>query len=177
MSNIRSGQHDTRPGIFLSRVFRLGFILFLLSGLAVFPQEARALQVHDSPEGLYVHQMAHLFFAAALVFLLVLIHYRPIGKGKAWGYFKLSLFFFLLWNIDTFGVHWLTLRLPEGAIINGGSLMEHQLAGPLTLERLAYYFGRLDHLFCVPGMWFLVLSLRQFSVQSEKQEDSGENGS
>ncbi|MCL7488316.1 MAG: hypothetical protein M8357_09120 [Desulfobulbaceae bacterium] len=145
--------------------------------MTVFPQDARAVQVHGSPEGLYVHQMAHLFFAAALVFLLLLIHYRPIGKGKAWGYFKLSLFFFLLWNIDTFGVHWLTLRLPEGAIISRGSLMEHQLAGPLTLERLAYYFGRLDHLFCVPGMWFLVLSLRHFSVQSEKQENSAENAS
>ena len=30
------------------------------------PGEARALQVHGGPEGLYVHQMAHLHYFLAL---------------------------------------------------------------------------------------------------------------
>ena len=148
-------------------------LLFFLTVL-VMPETAGAVQVHGTPEGLYVHQMAHVFFAAALIFLLLLLHFRPIGHGTALRYLKYSLLFFLLWNIDTFTVHWLTTLISDSAIVNEGKLWQHQLTRPLTVKSLLYYFGRLDHLLCLPAMWFLVQSLRNFCIEAEKQQTMAE---
>ncbi len=139
----------------------------LLLAVLGFPAPALAVQVHGSPEGLYAHMLAHIFFASALAFLLHVLHRRPLGTGSAWRYFKLALFFFLLWNVDTFVVHWLSLRLEENAIIGGSKLWHHRLAPPLDAERWIFYLGRFDHLFCVPAMYFLVRSLRAFCAETE----------
>jgi len=141
----------------------VGAVLLLL------PPSARAVQIHGAPEGLIVHEMAHFFFGAALVFLLFILYRRPIGTGPGWRYFKFSLLFFLVWNIDTVMVHWLSLRLPEDAILGGSRLWHHRLSGPLDWERWLYYLGRFDHLLCVPAMLFLVLSLRAFCAQAEQR--------
>ena len=41
-------------------------ILLALAVVLCLPGEALALQVHGEPEGLYVHQMAHLHYFLAL---------------------------------------------------------------------------------------------------------------
>ncbi|VAW40563.1 hypothetical protein MNBD_DELTA04-1324, partial [hydrothermal vent metagenome] len=74
---------------------------------------ALAVQSHGAPEGLYVHMLAHVFYFAALLFLLWILRKRPPGHSAAWRNFKLALIFFLLWNTDTFIVHWLYSRLPD----------------------------------------------------------------
>ncbi|MDH4321494.1 MAG: hypothetical protein OEV73_08365 [Desulfobulbaceae bacterium] len=145
--------------------------LFVLVG----PQQALAVQVHGSPEGLYVHQLGHFFFATALLFLLIILHRQPIGTGKAWRYFKFSLFFFLVWNIDTLLVHWLALRLPD-EYFTGGPLWQQRLAAPITGERLAYYLGRFDHLLCLPAMYFLYQSLRLFGREVEMKRRQSDQG-
>lgn len=147
--------------------FLVGLLAF--AGSLGLPDIARAVQVHGSPEGLYVHQMGHVFFAAALVFLLRRLHSRPIGQDRAWRYFKIALIFFLLWNIDTFVVHWISSRLPDDAIFDQGPLSRHYLSLPLDGLRLIYYLGRFDHLLCLPGMWFLVRSLQGFCAKAEMQ--------
>jgi len=128
--------------------------------------------VHGAPEGLYVHQMAHVLFAAALLFLLYILHYRPIGSGTAWRFFKLSILFFLAWNIDAFVVHWLALGLSEEYFV-GGPLLAQRLAGPIDAERLVYYLGRFDHLLCLPAMYFLIRSLDLFSREALDRRREG----
>ncbi|NOX80851.1 MAG: hypothetical protein GXP57_07160 [Deltaproteobacteria bacterium] len=129
---------------------------------------ALAVQLHGAPEGLYVHMLAHVLYFAALLFLLLTIKKRPPGHSAAWRNFRLALVFFLLWNTDTFVVHWLYSCLPDTAFA-GHSLSDYRLTGPLTPVRWIYYLGRFDHLLCVPAMFFLVLSLRRFCREAESR--------
>ncbi len=122
---------------------------------------ALAVQLHGAPEGLYVHMLAHILYFTALLFLLLILRKRPPGHSAAWRDFRLALVLFLLWNTDTFIVHWLASRLPDTAFV-GHILWDQRLAGPLTPARWIYYLGRFDHLLCVPAMFFLILSLRRF---------------
>ena len=120
--------------------------------------------------------LAHVFFFAALIFLLRVLKQKPLGKNPGWKYFKLAILFFLLWNTDTFIVHWLYIRLPDTAII-GNSLWDHRLTGPFSLEKWIYYIGRFDHLLCVPAIFFLCCSLKRFCCEAEsRHQRKMENG-
>ncbi len=132
---------------------------------------AQAVQVHGPPEGLYVHQMAHVLFAIAMIFLIYTLHMHPVGHCQGWKYLKISLFFFLLWNINALVVHSLGIKLPEGAI-TGKNLMDQALSGPLTWQRWLFYITRNDHLLCVPAMWFMMLFLKNsyHEAVNEKKE-------
>lgn len=141
------------------------FALFLLW----FPNPAWAVQVHGQSEGWIVHQMAHLLFCAALVFLLTVLHRRPPGISRPWKQMKLSLLLFLLWNIDTTTVHWLARRLPEGAVDQCASLADSHLHLPDTGLWMFYYLGSLDHLLCVPAIVLLFLSLRGFAAETNQR--------
>lgn len=136
---------------------------------------AWAVQVHGGPEGYLVHQMGHLFFIAALLFLLYVLSKRPPGQGKPWRRLKISLLLFLLWNIDTTLVHWLAYRLPEEAYFaSGGSLLDDRLALPVSWRWLFYYLGSFDHLLCVPASWFLILSLKGFCLEVAERQQQAE---
>lgn len=124
------------------------------------PSSAWAVQAHGGPEGYLVHQMGHLFLGAALIFLLHLLRQRPPGTGKPWRHLQLSLLLFLLWDLDTMAIHWLTERLPNEAFIAGATLAGDRVLLPASWPWLFYYVGSLDHLLCVPAAWFLALSLK-----------------
>jgi len=156
------------------RLLRL--LVSIMAFMVLLPPVALATQIHGHPEGLYVHLMAHIFFASSLVFLLYVLHRRPISSSKGWRYLKLSLLFFLLWNIDTFMVHWLSLRLPADALVMGRAFWLDRIAGPMTMERWIYYWGRMDHLLCVPAMGFLVLSLKKFTIEVEHRHSDPNSG-
>lgn len=155
-------RHAMRPG----RGTRV-FLLFLLT--AAIPSPAWAVQIHDHPEGYVVHMMAHIFFSAALIYFLYMLYKNPPGSGLAWKHLRLSLLLFLLWNIDTFTVHWLTLHLPDTAIIAGSNLTKDAVRVEISACSLLYYLGRFDHLLCVPAMWFLMCSLIDFCSETEKK--------
>ncbi len=146
--------------------------LFLLS---LYAAPSWAVQVHGPPEGLYAHILGHLIFIASLVFLL----YKTKGqvrKGrKCWFYLRISLFLFLLWNIDTLIVHFLELEIPPEHLVISSDVFKHQLLGPLTWKRWAYYVGRFDHLFCVPAMWFMLQSLIFFYKETQFDNHSSKS--
>ena len=148
------------------RLFNPVFILLLLF---VFPPMAYGVQIHSAPEGLYVHQMAHVFFAGAMVFLLVYLKRFPLGHGTAWRYINLSLFFFLMWNINALIVHTLEVHLPQGAVIPGTDFWSRRLATPLDLERWIYFITKHDHIWCVPAIFFLFLGARSLYRATEKR--------
>ncbi len=137
---------------------------------------ALAVQVHGPPEGFVVHIMGHIFFTSALVFLIYILHKYPIDNSPAWKYFKVSIFFWLIWNLDTFMVHILSIRLPKEAIFTGSHIVYTKLKGPFDLERLMFYFGKFDHLLCVPATYCLAMSFRAFCKRVEKEQDeAGKN--
>lgn len=148
----------------------LKILLFFLIVFIVFlPDTAQAVQVHGPPEGVIVHLLGHVFFTAALLFLIYILSKYPIDSSKAWKYFKISIFFWLIWNIDTFMEHILALRLPKEAILTGTDMIHRRLAGPFDLERILFYIGQFDHFLCVPAMWSLSMSLRHFCKRVEAQ--------
>lgn len=130
-------------------------ILFFIS------TDAQAIQVHGHPEGLYVHQMAHITFALSMIFLLYMLNKRPLGNCPGWRYLKFSVFFFLLWNVDTLIAHALGVELPAEAI-KGTTLLEKTLVGPFDWKRTLFYITKNDHFLCVPAMIFMVMFLRTF---------------
>jgi hypothetical protein len=155
-----------RLGIKSAVIFRVAAILALL--LSFLPDQAFAVQTHGDAEGYFVHQMAHVVFAAALVFLLYALWRQPIGTGRGWFFFKCSLLFFLLWNVDAFVVHDLEARLPEGALTESGPIWSHRLNPPYSLGKIIFYLGKFDHIFSLPAIIFLVLSLRAFCRKAEQ---------
>ncbi len=143
-------------------------VLALFIFMMLFPSKAHAVQVHGPPEGFVVHMMGHIFFTSALIFLIYILHKYPLDNRPAWKYFKISIFFWLIWNLDTFMVHILSVRLPKEAIATGSHLIHSKLRGPFDMERLIFYFGKFDHFLCVPAMYCLAMSLKDFCKRVEK---------
>ena len=106
-----------------NRKMLLSLSLFGAVGLLlVFPGETAATQVHVPSEGLYVHQIGHLFFAAAMGLLLYWLRARQLVRTRGWRLIQLATFFFILWNIDAFAVHILDDRSDLFTIIDEGHL-------------------------------------------------------
>ena len=152
------------------------YYLIIVASILIFANPAHAVQVHGPPEGLYVHIIAHIFFSSAIIFLLYLFKRHPPGKGPPWRFLKLSLFMFLLWNIDTLIVHILSIGIPEAAIHMPKDIFEHALLPPITIKEILFYILRNDHLLCVPAMLFLVLSLKSFLAPGPGQRERGYPG-
>lgn len=147
----------------ITRPLTLFCLFFLLHSDPAF-----CLQVHGGDEGLYTHQMAHLFFMAAMVFLSYILFRHPLGHGKGWTYLKFSLLFFFLWNINAFITHGLELDIPPNAMVQEG-LLPHSLCIPLNFKICLYYIGKFDHLLCVPAMFCLAMALRSFCMEAEQR--------
>ncbi|MCD6388894.1 MAG: hypothetical protein J7L69_05735 [Desulfobulbaceae bacterium] len=140
-----------------TRLFPPVFVLLLLF---VFPPAVYGVQVHSAPEGLYVHQMAHVFFAGAMLFLFIYLKKFPLGQGTAWRYIRLSFFFFFLWNVNALIVHSLEVYLPQNAIIAETDFWSRRLAPPFDLTKWIYFFTKHDHIWCVPAIFFLFFGTR-----------------
>ena len=132
-----------------------GFMLLFFQSAPVW-----AVQRHGQAEGPVVHMMAHLLLGVALLLFLYVLHTKPPDARCSWRSLKLSLLFFLLWNLDLLFVHWFADQISADIRASGVSLVGDYFIGPRTLLNLAYYLGRFDHLLCVPAFWFFTTALR-----------------
>lgn len=140
----------------------------------VFPSTAAATQGHFGPEGLYAHQMAHLFFTFAMGLLIYWLRTRHLIAQAGWRLIQYAALFFLFWNMDAFLVHFLEeqtgllgISQPDWSLI--------QLDTPVgwTWLGAVYYLAKLDHLLCVPAMMFLFLGLRRLKTAAPHAESLG----
>jgi hypothetical protein len=137
-------------------------LLFLLLIMAILlPGEALALQVHGEPEGLYVHQMAHLFYILALGYFFWDIR-RTAFTGRGWRYLQLFCILMIFWNLLAFGGHAAGVFIYPEELSQTDCYLQTRLIGPFTMHKYLYYIARLDHLICVPGLIFLFLGIRSF---------------
>jgi len=148
----------------------------LLLVLLVAPDGVLALQTHGPPEGFYINQIAHVFFAVAMIAFLIFLRIRPIGEGEGWHYFRISLIFFFLWNVNAFIAHAVESQLPEAAIQGSGHLFSQYLSPPFNAKKILYYVGKFDHLLCVPAMVFLTLALKTFCREAERKREGTSRG-
>lgn len=121
-----------------------------------------ATQTHGEPEGLYIHQLAHLFFSFSMGLFIFWLRQRKLVKEKAWRYIQYSAMLLILWNVDTFAVHFLDEQVD---IIRISQLDDWHLqidtAADYAHLGLIYYLAKLDHLLLVPAMLCLYLGLKR----------------
>ncbi|MGC8493077.1 MAG: hypothetical protein ACP5SH_15210 [Syntrophobacteraceae bacterium] len=133
-------------------------------------QAALATQAHGAPEGLYVHQMAHILFIFSLGVLVYWLREHSLTREPGWRYVQYAAFFLILWNMDAVLTHYLDSHLGLFATIDEGGWHAriHLTHGTGRLLLLLYYFAKLDHLLCVPGIVFLYAGLRRLLQQVER---------
>lgn len=141
------------------RICIVGFIFVMVLAEAT---RAWATQTHGEPEGLFVHQLAHLFFIFSMGLLIYWLRRRNLVKQKTWRYIQYCALLFILWNIDTFIVHLLDEQVD---LIRIRQLDDWHLQID-TADRyrhlgFIYYIVKLDHLLCVPALLCLYLGLKR----------------
>ena len=143
--------------------------LFLPLAPLLTPDQAWALQSHGATESIYVHQLAHLFYSAALGYLFWDVG-RNAVPGKGWRYLQIFCVLMILWNLVAFSGHWLGFHIADSDIIHPSGYFSSQITGPLSVIKLIYFSATLDHLLSVPALVFLFLSLRCLYRSSDEAE-------
>ena len=136
------------------KLFPLCILLIL-----VFPGNAWGVQGHGAPEGLYVHQLAHIFYVAALCYLFWDVR-RSVFQSRGWRFLQVFCILMILWNLTAFAGHFLAGFVSSSDFTTDSGYLSTHFQGPFTAIKLWYYFTKLDHLFSVPSFFFLFLSMR-----------------
>ncbi len=145
-------------------------IIIIALALLTRVEPALALQTHGAPEGIYVHQMAHVLFSGALIYLFWHTRKTPETTGKGWRFFQLFCIFLIAWNILAFTGHETYEHLVDGDFLNRNT-WDAQLAYPITFKKVLYYITKMDHFLIVPALLALVMSLRSLYLEARKETD------
>jgi hypothetical protein len=151
------------------RTHRMSPFLLLLA-LTVFPGNAWAVQTHGAPEGLYVHQLAHIFYTAAMGYLFWGIR-QSAFRSPGWRFLQIFCVFMVLWNVVAFTGHSLASYVDSADFTRETGYLSTQLQGPLTSVKLWFYFTKLDHLFSVPSLFFLYLGMKGIYRSSFEEKE------
>lgn len=143
---------------------------------AVVPTPALALQIHDAPEGLYVHQIGHVLFAIAMLGFALRIRHSKLSKEKSWRLMSVGAVLFVLWNGWAFFGHILAILIPKEHFSRGSSGLKSILVSHSPIDTL-YYLFQMDHLICFPALVFIYLALKQMTKQTADHAEDVENKS
>ena len=142
----------------------LGVIVFIIFD----PRSSLALQTHGPPEGLYVHQLAHVFFAVALLFLIWQIKYEGIAGYPGLRQIRWACGLFVLWNVVAFLGHWSEVLLnPEAFTSQHGVLSQRLIVSQFSAW--IYYFTKLDNLILLPAFFLLSRGLKALLAKKPKE--------
>ena len=145
------------------------FPFLLLLTLTVCPGNAWAVQSHAAPEGLYVHQLAHIFYTAAMCYLLWGIR-QSAFKSRGWRFLQIFCIFMVVWNVVAFTGHCLAPFIHNTDFTREAGYLSTHLQGPFTGVKFWYYFTKLDHLFSIPSLFFLYLAMKNIYRSSCEDE-------
>jgi|GEM_PF-194522 hypothetical protein len=147
--------------------------VFMAHETLLYGNSALATQDHGGPEGIYVHQMSHIFFAFSLCVLIYWLRQRELVKKTGWRYIQYAAFFFILWNSDAFTVHLISEQMNwvqservsswqfRITAVNHGPWIEY-----------FYFFIKLDHLLCVPAIFFLYAGLKSLLKEIQQGDET-----
>lgn len=141
------------PKIITKKVFIQTVALCFFFLMAV---PAWAVQAHGGAEGLVSHQIGHILFWSAMIYLLVRI-YQTNLNGPGWLEFKYFLGLIIAWNMLTFTGHWL-----REIVDNKKFVFEYGHTAGFTISNFTdviFYASRLDHLVLVPAFILLLRTL------------------
>ena len=147
-------------------------IFFVLSSA----EHAFALQTHAAPEGLCVHQLAHLFFILCMGSFAYRIHRTWLPRHQGWKYFALGGILLMAWNLWAFTGHFITLLISRENFI----LPEEGLVPLLHItswKEVLYYVLSMDHLLCVPALVCFYVGLKSILTMSSHESGADVNRS
>jgi len=150
---------------------KISFFIILAYLLSDSPA-AMAFQSHPGPEGLYAHQLAHIFFILAMAFLAYWLQVNGFTLERGWRLIQVSCLLLILWNLVAFTGHWVEERISD-AVISGGPDWTQRIVVDSVWTGL-YYGFKLDHLVQVPAMLCLALGIRSLYKQAAREEQSGD---
>jgi len=117
------------------------------------PRAVFAFQEHGAREGMYVHQLGHVCFGAAMAWLYFMIRGSSFWEKRCWKSVAVGSALLALWNVVTFTGHIISLYSLSNC---PASLPEE--AG---IRFWIWYACKLDNLVCVAAMFFFYVGLRQ----------------
>jgi energy-converting hydrogenase Eha subunit B len=140
-----------------------------VAGLILMPIDGYAVQLHARSEGVITHQMGHLFFLFSMVALIFTVTGKGLDKQKGWRLIQYSAFFFILWNLDAIAAHFFDNQIYAVKIENISlSQIKVVTINDSSILAWLYYFLKLDHLLCLPAMFFLYRGLSSL-VDDQRQ--------
>jgi hypothetical protein len=122
------------------------------------PSAASAFQSHPGPEGLYAHQLAHIFFILAMAFLAYWLQVNGFIRQRGWRLIQISCILLILWNIVAFTGHWVEEGIADAAISGEADWTQRIVVN--SVWTALYYAFKLDHIVQVPAIVCLVLGMR-----------------
>lgn len=147
---------------------RFLFVIFLIGSCVVFAiPSAIATQQHGGREGIYVHQMSHIFFLLSMGILIFWLRMRHLVENIGWRYIQYSAVFFMLWNLEAFCVHFLDEQFMLVRIEKIG-LWYMKINESIGWVEIFYYLAKLDHILCVIAMYLLFKGLKQLLNEYKK---------
>lgn len=150
---------------------------FILLWLAIpalilaFPRPSWALITHGHPEGLYVHQVAHLLFAGAMIFLIYMMKREGLHQVPGFRTLLWASLFFIWWNIGAFVGHVAEVLLSEQAFAGQPTDFSQRLR-MADLTAWVYYLAKMDHLILVPAFYLFYRGLKVLTLKAS----GGESG-
>lgn len=170
---IEMGRRRLERGKHIAGIFILAWGMVL--GCTV--RHAEAFQIHPASEGLWAHQIAHLFFLLSMGGLIYWLRARNLVRETGWRRIQYAALLFILWNIDAMFVHYLDGRHDLFTIINVGAWhgWVGLAAAPEGLGFL-YYAGKMDHLLLLPAIVFLYSGLGRL-LEAARASGQGEESS
>jgi hypothetical protein len=146
-------------------------ILIALATLLAVPGSAWAFQSHPEPEGLYTHQIAHVFFIFAMAMLVYWLEQNRFTQERGWRLIQIACVLFVVWNIVAFAGHWVEEQIPPSAVVGEPDWTQRIDFSSHWLAPV-YYMLKLDHVVSVPAMICLFLGIRSLYMQAcrERQD-------
>ena len=153
--------HEKSTNSFILAALVFSFVILGITG------NSWATQIHDRPEGLFAHQMAHVFFMTSMIFLVYWLRKNRFVKQKGWRLIQYSGILFALWNIDAMLVHCIDEMLDTSFFIGSQVNWSKKLIIKDHPWLIIYYVGRMDHLLCVPAILFLYFGIKQLHEEGQ----------
>jgi hypothetical protein len=139
--------------------------LWILALILFSPQPSLAIITHGPPEGLYVHQLAHLLFAGAMIFMIYLVKREGILVVSEFRMIVWASLLFVLWNLDAIVGHIAEVFLSPHAFLGEPTDFSQRLL-MASLSEWVYYITKMDHLILVPAFYLLYRGLKALTLKA-----------
>lgn len=115
-------------------------------------------------EGSYVHELAHLLFAAAMIFFIHETFHAGLQKFRGFRLLAWAWALLAWWNLDAIVGHWAEWTLKNPVITGKGFGRRILMA---DLQTWIFYIGKIDHfILLVPAFYLLYRGLRVLERQA-----------